>query len=458
MAARSVQRLRSLLRRVLRDTRLPEVQRGAGSHVHRAAANSPAEGVLPLDQALKIYDDGTRAALALHDRQTTSLLVSACCLPGSRWAAGSSEQASSSLEADELLERALALFERTWSADAIDPRARLDGHSGGAEVNLVRPTRPRCSHDACLEAAVYGSAEQGLACSCEQHRAPSEVRVDLHAPALLALAEGCARRGGMQRYAARLLEHDACPEPFDSLAPTAQRDVRLGYVALLRACAGRPSRASTVWEAALAAGVTPSAAMLNALVRSCAQAGDMQAAFRAARRGQRHGLSPDVGTVNALMRGCVVARDKEDAWAVMRLAEELGVPPNDRTHNLLLAAHLAELQRAPKGGGAGGRTEQQLYEAQQLYERGRALGWTWHQSTRRWLLRLCALHDEQMPFVLAMLAEMEERGEDTFAPLDDLMHVMHSSRAIDQEALRLWEQGGAPAPLPLRVSGKEVPE
>jgi len=48
-------------------------------------------------------------------------------------------------------------------------------------------------------------------------------------------------------------------------------------VQLLRACAGRPSRASQVWEAALALGIRPSPAMLNALVRACAHSGDMQA-------------------------------------------------------------------------------------------------------------------------------------------------------------------------------------
>lgn len=56
----------------------------------------------------------------------------------------------------------------------------------------------------------------------------------------------------------------------------------------------------------------------------------MQAAFRAARRGQTHGLPPDVGTVNALLHGCLVSREVANAWRCMRLAEELGVEPNGR--------------------------------------------------------------------------------------------------------------------------------
>jgi len=128
-----------------------------------------------------------------------------------------------------------------------------------------------------------------------------------------------------------------------------------------------------------------------------------------------------------------------NAWAVMRLAERLGVQANDRTHNLLLAAHLAALQRTTRGAGS-----EELLRARQLYERGRALGWQWQQSTKRWLLRICALHDE-MPSALRLLAEMEECS-DEFAPLDDLVRACHRIRAIDDEALHLWEEGGTPAP------------
>ena len=211
------------------------------------------------------------------------------------------------------------------------------------------------------------------------------------------------------------------------------------YVQLLRACAGRPSRASVVWEAALASGIRPSSAMLNALVRACAHSGDMQAAFRAARRGQTHGLPPDVGTVNALLHGCMVSREVPNAWRCMRLADELGVEPNTKTHNLLLAAHLAALQRAPRR--LGPRDEELLRQAQQLYERGVDLGWEWQQSTKRWLLRICAVRD-QMPYALRMVAEMEARGDELFAPLNDLVHACHRVNQIDDEALRLWEEGG----------------
>jgi len=212
------------------------------------------------------------------------------------------------------------------------------------------------------------------------------------------------------------------------------------YVQLLRACAGRPSRASAVWEAALASGIRPSSAMLNALVRACAAAGDMQAAFRAARRGQTHGLPPDVGTVNALLHGCMVSREVPNAWRCMRLAEELGVEPNTKTHNLLLAAHLAALQRAP-WGRSGARDEEMLRQAQQLYERGLDLGWEWQQSTKRWLLRICAVRN-QMPYALRMVAEMEARGDELFAPLNDLVHACHRVNQVDDEALQLWEEGG----------------
>ena len=62
-------------------------------------------------------------------------------------------------------------------------------------------------------------------------------------------------------------------------------------------------------------------------------------------------------------------------------------------------------------------------------------------STKRWLLRICAVRD-QMPYALRMVAEMEARGEDLFAPLNDLVHACHRVNQIDDEALRLWEEGG----------------
>ena len=47
-----------------------------------------------------------------------------------------------------------------------------------------------------------------------------------------------------------------------------------------------------------------------------------------------------------------------------------------------------------------------------------------------------------MPYALCMVAEMEARGEDLFAPLNDLVHACHRVNQIDDEALRLWEEGG----------------
>ena len=146
-----------------------------------------------------------------------------------------------------------------------------------------------------------------------------------------------------------------------------------------------------------------------------------------------------MGTVNALLHGCMVSRDVPDAWRCMGMADELGVEPNAKTHNLLLAAHLAALQRAPRR--LGPRDKELLLQAQQLYERGLELGWEWQPSTKRWLLRICAVR-EQMPYALRMVAEMEARGEDLFAPLNDLVHACHRVNQIDDEALRLWEEGG----------------
>ena len=52
---------------------------------------------------------------------------------------------------------------------------------------------------------------------------------------------------------------------------------------------------------------------------------------------------------------------------------------------MLLATHLAALQRRP-GGAADGELFGQTVD---LYERGAARGWPWHRSLRRWLLRCC---------------------------------------------------------------------
>ena len=123
----------------------------------------------------------------------------------------------------------------------------------------------------------------------------------------------------------------------------------------------------------------------------------------------------------------------------------------------------------PRRGG--GRDDELLRQAQQLYERGLSSGWEWQQSTkqadsrlkpwtdrpaccalpltrkrprrgRRWLLRICAARG-QMPYALRMVSEMEARGEELFAPLNDLVHACHRVDQVDNEALRLWEEGGA---------------
>ena len=150
-----------------------------------------------LHEALRRYDDGVRAGLELHDRKTMSLLVTACSLSGSLWA-------------EEQLPRALGLFERTWTADSIDPRTRLDrrsedrdgpeSHADVAAPVGLPPVLPRCSHPQCDEVAGYGSAVAGLARSCARHCGPSEVRVELDNMALNVLSESCVRRGGMLQY------------------------------------------------------------------------------------------------------------------------------------------------------------------------------------------------------------------------------------------------------------------
>ena len=155
-----------------------------------------------LHEALRRYDEGVRAGLELHNQKTVSLLVTACSLPGSLWT-------------DEQLPRALGLFERTWSAEPIDPRARLDRrpdsvqvrdgsepHGDAAAPASLPPVLPRCSHPGCGEVASYGSAVTGFCRSCARHRDPSEVRVELDNMALNVLSESCVRRGGMLEYGA----------------------------------------------------------------------------------------------------------------------------------------------------------------------------------------------------------------------------------------------------------------
>jgi len=206
--------------RVLRDVKTPAVsklidqrkgyarkrrdgQASAGSSKAAQQAMSEVDMMHTLHEALRRYDEGVRAGLELHNQKTVSLLVTACSLPGSLWA-------------DEQLPRALGLFERTWSAEPIDPRARLDRrpdsvqvrdgsepHGDAAAPASLPPVLPRCAHPGCGEVAAYGSAVTGFCRSCARHRGPSEVRVELDNMALNVLSESCVRRGGMLEYGAR---------------------------------------------------------------------------------------------------------------------------------------------------------------------------------------------------------------------------------------------------------------
>ena len=78
-----------------------------------------------LHEALRLFDAGAAAGLALHDRETTTLVVSACCLPGSPWYG-------------EHLSRALGVFERFWSANELDPRMRLDTEDDGGSSSMLQ--------------------------------------------------------------------------------------------------------------------------------------------------------------------------------------------------------------------------------------------------------------------------------------------------------------------------------
>ena len=208
------------LMRVLRDVKTPAVsklieqrkgyarkrrdgQASAGSSKAAQQATSEVDMMHTLHEALRRYDEGVRAGLELHNQKTVSLLVTACSLPGSLWA-------------DEQLPRALGLFERTWSAEPIDPRARLDRrpdsvqvrdgsepHGDAAAPASLPPVLPRCAHPGCGEVAAYGSAVTGFCRSCARHREPSEVRVELDNMALNVLSESCVRRGGMLEYGGR---------------------------------------------------------------------------------------------------------------------------------------------------------------------------------------------------------------------------------------------------------------
>jgi hypothetical protein len=208
------------LMRVLRDVKTPAVaklieqrkgyarkrrdgQASAGSSKAAQQATSEVDMMHTLHEALRRYDEGVRAGLELHNQKTVSLLVTVCSLPGSLWA-------------DEQLPRALGLFERTWSAEPIDPRARLDRRPDSVQVRdgsephgdatapaSLPPVLPRCSHPGCGEVAAYGSAVTGLARSCARHRGTSEVRVELDNMALNVLSESCVRRGGMLEYGGR---------------------------------------------------------------------------------------------------------------------------------------------------------------------------------------------------------------------------------------------------------------
>ena len=424
--------LRALLRQALREAgpergfqrtprgRFRSSTSANASSMQHHAESSTAES---FDRALRLYDAGVLAGLGVHDRETTSLLVSACCLRGSPW--------------EELqLPRALGLLERTWSVDAVDPRSRLDA-ADGATGRLAVGAPPRCAHPGCDAVASYGSAVDGVARSCAEHRLDSERRVGLHTSALRSLADGCVERGGMLRYTARVFEYELRREPYDWAAPAAD-EILYALTRLFSACqraravpeevlrlvprllgqasdgASTPAAAQEEDEEAAAAAAAASHAAspaarhamlrtcLNALLFACSAATMPGAAAELDAESQRRGVAPDLYSVNALVSAYGRAGELERAEAeVARAATRHGLRAELDTHVLASLLHAC----AVRGDAA---------RAQQIYDATRQTQPPVKPS-RSMLNALCSAHAKAGDVAAAMRAFDEGRQLGTAA-------------------------------------------
>ena len=278
-----------------------------------------------LADAIAIFDDGVRRGVALHDRDTTSLLARACVVPHAKWE-------------NRERRRALFLFDCTQ-------RRRLLNDSLLDDAGLpTPPTRWQCEVDS-NEIARFGDAADGYARASEAHRLPNEVRVDLSAVAINAIADSVIVDGSELPRGASLYEYLAH-------AGAGQRG-ELRHQALWRyfgACASRrvlPLEAMPLLEHILAA---KDRQTLDAYIQACARSGNVDEAFTAHERSL---LTPDHPppnghTITALVAACSSANQLDRAFAIVDSGRRyFGLPVDTDVHIVSALLKACAVAREP---------------------------------------------------------------------------------------------------------------
>ena len=123
-----------------------------------------------LHEALTLFEQGISSGLALHDRATTSILARACCIPHAPW---------------ERRERARSL----WLFDCTQAPAATRPADSSSDSHVAEAERWQCAVPGCMAIARWGRATDGFCRACDAHRRQDEVRVDMEAEALHAIAD-----------------------------------------------------------------------------------------------------------------------------------------------------------------------------------------------------------------------------------------------------------------------------
>ena len=228
------------------------------------------------------------------------------------------------------------------------------------------PTRWQCEVDS-NEIARFGDAADGYARASEAHRLPHEVRVDLSAVAINAIADSVIVDGSELPRGASLYEYLAH-------AGAGQRG-ELRHQALWRyfgACASRrvlPLEAMPLLEHILAA---KDRQTLDAYIQACARSGNVDEAFTAHERSL---LTPDHPppnghTITALVAACSSANQLDRAFAIVDSGRRyFGLPVDTgRAHCLCAIKGVRGREGARYGAG-------RLHAQPRGRPRARSCGW-----------------------------------------------------------------------------------
>ena len=337
-----------------------------------------------VNEALSIFDEGVRSGLALHDQETVSLIVRACCVPYAPWT-------------DRERDRALRLFDSTQSRQqwqlhqdveqAVEGKGRQavsSGWAAGVESDddvtsrdddddaPAMTTMPlQCEVSGCGAIARWGDAATGAARACEAHRREDESRVDLDTDALLDMADSvllCGKhlergaalhayltystgtvvhRGALNRLFGACARASRLPADAKALLPEV---VSTGDIKLLNAYLNACGRAGLVDEAfdamALAkeAGTEPDLFTVSVLVSAAGRLRQLERALDVMDSGRRAGLpvDTDVRIVSAVLKACAVVRDSRTATEAFECAISAGMAPTRAVLNALALAFASD--------------------------------------------------------------------------------------------------------------------